>query len=188
MSIDPSSVPSDEELLSPPENADVETLRLARSEARFVLDHQLNAFDRLADKTMWTLRFSLVVLGVVVSVATFGGVDRFLNPFTVAGVACLSASVVVGLATFASGRPTAGISTDHIEDCLSASYAEAEWLAVLLAGYRSWMTETAATNQLYAKLFGVTHALTGLGVVLLVVSWVSSLVFGTGVLGAGVPF
>jgi hypothetical protein len=175
MSDDASPIRTDETL----EHADVEVLRLARREARFVLDHQLDGLDRLAERTMWTLRFSLVVLGVAVSAAALGVVGWLVNPFTVAGVTCLSASVVVGLASVGSGHPTVGIGSDHVEECLSESYSEAEWLTLLLANYRDWMAETATKNEVYAKLFGVTHALTGLGVVLLAVGWVSAIFAGS---------
>lgn len=170
MSPDP-SVPCDESLLAPPEDAEVETLRLARSHARFVLDSQLARFDRLTDRTTSGLDFSLLVAAVaaVAAVGVFGPGGRFVNPLTVAGVACLSASVVVGLASLGIRRPRAGIGAGHVEVCLSESYTEAEWLSTLLAEYRGLVAAAAATNRVYAKLFAVTHALTGLGVVLLAV-------------------
>ena len=57
------------------ETSDVDVLRSACSESRAVLDEQLQKLADIGDKAIWTVRSSVLVLGLVVSAASLGDTE-----------------------------------------------------------------------------------------------------------------
>lgn len=151
---------------SPPDGTAVRTLRSARDEARTTLDHQLSRVNDIDDKAVRTVRIALFAVSLLVSASTFASTRRFVNVFTVSGLLSLGLAIIVGVSTYSSTNPEAGVSSGYVAETLDAPYSEKEWLSILLAGYHEWIEEMRRLNRNNARLLLLARACTALGVVL----------------------
>lgn len=139
-----------------------DTLELTCSEAREVIDHQIDTMNDLDDKAMWTLRLIVLFLGVFMtglSVAVRANADlaRFMNPMTITGFVSLGVSAVLSVIVYSSGTLTAGPGPGAIEKLLHQNYGE-PWRYRLLTGYRNWMEKNEASIRRDATVLAFCQA------------------------------
>lgn len=158
------------------EQANVAVLRSACIESRTVLDDQLGEFSDIGDKALWTVRTSMIVLGVVVSAASLGDARtlRQLHPeiqvLGVAGVVLLIAASVYGLGTYFGADRIRGISPEYRRRAREGQLSEHDWRRALLHGYDEWIAEMEAITDRYGTHLFRAQALFLLGVVAFVLT------------------
>ncbi|MUV61619.1 hypothetical protein [Halobacterium sp. CBA1126] len=158
------------------EQANVAALRSACDESRAVLDDQLGELSDIGDKALWTVRTSMIVLGVVASAASLGDARtlRQLHPgvglLGVAGVALLVAASVYGLGTYFGADRIRGISPEYRRQARESGLSERDWRQALLRGYDEWIAEMEATTDRYGTHLFRAQALFLLGVVAFVLT------------------
>lgn len=148
-----------------------DTLELTCSEAREVIDHQIDTMNDLDDKAMWTLRlivlvFGLVMTGVSVAVrADVSDLGRFVNPLTQAGFFCLTVSAGLSVIVYSSGTLTVGPGPADINQLLQRGYERPNWRRRLLEGYQKWMRTNQTNIRRDATLLAVCQAFLVVGMV-----------------------
>lgn len=163
---------SQEELLS---DHDIEALRKTQSEARAVLDHQIQTFNDVDNKAAKTSRMALLLLGLILTAVSFllqsNGLDLspYINGFSISGVGLLIFSFIAAIATYTTTSIQTGIGPSAIQRLVDEKYTEKEWLILLLRSEAGWMEENEQLQSRNATLLTVSHALLILAVVALVV-------------------
>lgn len=149
-------------------SVDIEVLRSACVESRAVLDDQLHELSDIGDKALWTVRTSMIVLGLMVSATSLGdvGTIRSLHwtvKFSgVAGVLSLLASSLYGLGMYVVIRRTSGIGPAYRQKARGGHFDEQAWRRVLLHGYDDWIADMEAITDMYGtRLFLVQMAFFG---------------------------
>ncbi|WP_435196672.1 hypothetical protein [Natronomonas sp. EA1] len=96
-------------------NPDVsEAQSLLLEESRRVIDRQHTKTDNIDDKAARTVRLTLIVLGLVISGATYldGGVNILIR----VGVGFLVLAVLFGVSTYGTSNLFAGVTTRMVDD------------------------------------------------------------------------
>lgn len=141
--------------MSDPETSDIEALRVTREESRIALEHQIAMQKDLDEKALRTVRLSLVLLALIVSVAPLMDPDRVTSLdietllSVAAGVLALSITVFIGLGVYVETDVPVGIGPGH-RRVQTQAYTEREWLDVLLDEYDDWTDDATASNDLNA--------------------------------------
>lgn len=141
----------------------VESLRLARQEARTTLDQQVAALDDVDAKALSVFRLDVALVGVLLSALSFAAAAditsaaAFLNPFVGIGVGLFVCSAAAAGLTYASAGQTVGIGASGLED--AAAYDERAYLEWLVGSYAAWIRTNDRTNGRKATL--VTVAVLG---------------------------
>ena len=167
-----------EEAVEESESSDVEVLRSGREEARVVLDHQLQLLSEMHTEAFRTVRLTVLVPGLLVSVTTLPDADRFVNLFTIVGGSCLLLAILFGLGAYSVSNPTIGIGTGYLRDVREVPYCESEWLNLLLRGYQRWIETVERSNRCNMLALVVTRLFLGGGIVLIAVGFGANLFLG----------
>jgi hypothetical protein len=161
--------------------SDVEVLRSACEESRVVLDDQLRELSTIGDKALWTVRTSMMVLGVVTSAASLGDARTLRQLHTgiqllgLAGVGMLLTASVYGLGTYFGATRARGISPSYRNEARNGGLSEQEWRLGLLSGYDRWTQEMEAITDRYGTHLFRAQSVFILGVVAFVLTAVLSI-------------
>ena len=145
------------------DDASVESLRIAREEARRTLDAQLSTLDDIDAKALSVFRLNVAVVGVLLSVLSFAAasdataVGGVLNPAVGAAVGLFVLSAAAAGLTYATAGQRVGADPPGLEGMGDRSEAAA--LAHLVDGYADWIRRNQRTNLRKALL--VTLAILG---------------------------
>lgn len=162
------------------ETSDVDVLRSACNESRAVLDDQLHELSDIADKALWTVRTSMLVLGVVVSAASLGDASTFerlqdwILWLGLAGIVLLLGASVWGLGTYFVSDRVRGISPGYRARARDVEVREHDWYRVLLDGYDHWIAEMERITDYYGSHLFWAQATFLLGILLVVLAAVLS--------------
>lgn len=144
------------------EASDVEVLRSACDESRAVLDDQLAELADIGDKALWTVRTSMIVLGVVVSAASLADTDALsavhwsVRGAAGFGVLALLAASLYGLGLYVVMDRIRGVGTEYRRRAADGGLNEQAWRLVLLEGYDDWVATMEQRTDVYgARLFVV---------------------------------
>jgi hypothetical protein len=146
----------DEPSGSPSDGDSGAALRVATAEARRTLDQQLDTLEDIDRKAMRLLRFSVGLLGVVVSVLslTDGSVGLRSMPYLGGGLAFLVVGAVAAGVTYTSSPRVAGASPADLERAAEAD-RERAFRRTLVRSYADWIRFNAAANARAALLITV---------------------------------
>lgn len=139
------------------EPPDIEALRFTLEESRRVLDHQLSMLNDIDDKAIRTVRLAILLIALIVSVGQLMGSSQVaglhLLVITSVGISLILLAMVVffGIGVYDTSNVPFGISNSHREELLQESYAEREWLEILLEEYGQWAASTRETTENNAK-------------------------------------
>lgn len=135
----PDSSGADDEV--PPE----EFLEVARDEARFVVEAQVEALRDTDDKAQATARINGIVLGLLVSAVTVSDVPTTtVNPWLVVGGSFLLVSLCVAVLTYTVDRPSYGIGPGYVDTPLPEFESETTAGYDLLERYAEWIADNSA--------------------------------------------
>lgn len=131
-------------------------LRVATTEARRTLDQQLDTLEDIDRKATRLLRFSVGLLGVVVSVLslTDGTVGLRSMPYLGGGLAFLVVGAVAAGVTYTASPRVAGASPADLERAAEAD-CERALHRTLVRSYADWIRFNAAANARAALLVTV---------------------------------
>ena len=152
---------------------DLEALRATQSEVRAVLDHQIATFDDVDTKATRTFRLNAVLLGLLVTAASFVAkaevvdVGPFVNGFTVGGIVLLTASFVAAVITYTRSNVETGVGPNDVDRLIEERYSETEWLLLLLRSEAAWMRKNDRRQSINGLLLSVSLGALVLGVVAL---------------------
>lgn len=162
--------------MSEPGTSDIEALRVTREESRFVLDHQIALQREIDEKALRTVRLSLVLIALIVSVAQLRE-PRQLASLEIGtllsvgvGVLGLSMAVFIGLGVYVETKIPFGVGPGHRREVTTQAYSDSEWLDVLLEEYDRWTAEASVANGSNALWLSRAQASMAIGVGYLFVS------------------
>lgn len=162
--------------MSEPGTSDIEALRVTREESRIALDHQIAMQKDVDEKALRTVRLSLVLIALIVSVAQLmdPGQVTSLDIGTLlsvaAGVLALSITVFIGLGVYVETDVPFGVGPGHRREVRTQAYTEREWLHVVLDEYDEWTDDATASNDLNALWLSRAQVSMAIGVGYLFVS------------------
>jgi len=134
---------------------DVESLRIAREEARATLDAQRQTLDDIDDKALSLFRLDVAVVSLLVSALSVAvGVESVVVPslgpaFGVAGGLFVLSAATAGL-TYAAGGQQVGAGPGGLR--AASGRSERQLLSWLVDGYADWIAYNERTNVRKALL------------------------------------
>jgi hypothetical protein len=134
--------------------SNAEALRRQHLECRAVLDHQIQVLRDHDRTALRTARIAVLVLALVVSTSRFSNATALSNALVRAGSLGLVVTFCSGIFTHGVASSAIGPGATHVEDLLSGSYDERDWLYELLDDYTRWSREMRAIvrrNGLYVQ-------------------------------------
>lgn len=159
-----------------PEDDPTAALRVATTEARRTLDQQLDTLEDIDRKAMRLLRFSVGLLGVVVSVLslTDGTTGLRSMPYLGGGLAFLVMGAVAAGVTYTASPRVAGASAADLERAAEAD-CERAFRRTLVRSYADWIRFNAAANARAALFVTVAILFVVAGAVGLVLGIIQAL-------------
>lgn len=162
--------------VSPIRTDDVDTLRVAREEARDSLDKTIDAVEEKDSKAISTVRLNLLLVGLAITgVSSAPSAMYFANWFTIIGFSSLLVSTISGIWTYTYTDYTPGITADYLNELDSAEYSEEEWLRWMNQRYQLWIQTAVETDQGLATYLGRTHILQIVAVGFLLIGMIAGL-------------
>lgn len=165
----------------PSRKPDSSVLESACDESREVLDYQLSVQEDIDDKAIWSVRTAVLVLGLLLSAGSLGGVSQFLVlPWYVhglagSGVTLLLLSVFFGIGTYTMTETYPGISHQQRIRAQQENYDYEEWKLHLLLNYQWSITGQEAWNERNGFYLFITHVCLLAGATVIVISGAISL-------------
>lgn len=163
------------------QRSDVAVLQSACEESRAVLDDQLRELSTIGDKALWTVRTSMIVLGVVTSAASLGDTRTLrqlhigIQLLGLSGVGMLLSASVYGLGTYFGATRARGISPSYRQQARTGGLSEQDWWLGLLTGYDRWTAEMEAVTDRYGTHLFRAQSVFIFGVVAFVLTAVLSI-------------
>ncbi len=146
--------------VSPIRTDDIDTLRVARQEARDSLDKTIDAVEEKDSKAISTVRLNLLLVGLAITgVSSAPSAMYFANWFTIIGFSSLLVSTISGIWAYTYTDYAPGITADYLNELDSAEYSEGEWLRWMNQRYQLWIQTAVETDQALATYLGRTHIL-----------------------------
>lgn len=154
---------------------DLEALRTTQSEVRDVLDHQIQTFNDVDNKAARTFRLNAILLGLLVTAASFVGqadivsFDSVINEWTLGGVVLLTTSFITAVLTYTKSNIETGVGPNDVERLIRKRYSEKEWLILLLRSEAEWMRENDRRQTINGVLISASHVALIFGIIALFV-------------------
>ena len=140
----------------------------ACTEARTVLDHQIDLNDDIDDKSMRTARIITVSLSIVagiVSSQSAAALPNLLNGLMSAGVLLAVLSLVVLVISYFASEPKLGPGSDYLEtNILNDEPSRQQYRKELLEAYSVWIDQTGDAIELNGAVLSVGESLFALGI------------------------
>ncbi|RYJ14280.1 hypothetical protein ELS19_10105 [Halogeometricum borinquense] len=161
------------------DDAEMETLRIARDEARVALERQLSTLDDIDSKALSVFRLNVALVGLLLSALSFAGasdmatVTALVNPVVGVGVASFVLSATAAGLTYTISGYQVGVGPDALEN--TADLSEQAFLQWLLVSYGDWLRYNEQTNVRKALLVTLSVLGTVGGALALAVGTVSAL-------------
>lgn len=141
-------------------------------EARSVLEAQQTIISDLDDKAMRTVRMTVLLVGIVVSVVELGDITISRTPAYIGGISLLL-SVLSGMITYSESDLYLGVGSEYLLQLKNESFEDDEdvsWEDHLLVQYSGWIEENARDIRWNGVLLQVTQILLAIGLVLITVA------------------
>lgn len=153
------------------EGVEEESLAELLRETRQTNERLIDALESADDKAMRTSRTSLIVLGLLLTAASVGGVELingasdFAIGLTLGGVGLLILSTLFTMAAYSVSEYPVGIGNSHAKYVHSEHPTPDEWRGKLVREYLSWNEEVTSALQETTLWFflGQVTLLLGLG-------------------------
>lgn len=161
--------------------SDAAVIESACSESRNVLDHQLTVQADIDDKAVWTVRTSVLVIGLLLSAGSIGNVSLFLSlPWFVhvlagLGLGALLLSVFLGIGTYTMTQTYPGVSHRRRIEVLRGRYDSDGWRRRLLEDHHFWIAEQEAWNEQNGFYLFLAHTFLLAGTTAIVLAGITAL-------------
>ena len=149
------------------DGADIEALRVTQEMGRAVLDLQIENINGLNEKAAQTIRFNVLILGVVLTIFSLifknGGeavqARSMLNGATGGAILLSGVSILAALWTYTSSRKEVGATGPAMEQVLDddTSYTQRQWLTGVIRSQSNWIAENEQVNREDALYLFVSH-------------------------------
>lgn len=148
------------------DSSDVRALRITREMGRAVIDQQIENINGLNDKAAQTIRFNVLILGVVLTVFSlaFNGssdsqVQRLMNGAVGAGVLLSATSILAALWAYTSSEKEVGPTGSAMEQVISdaTGHSERHWLRSVIRSQSNWITKNERVNREDAVFLFLSH-------------------------------
>lgn len=140
----------------------------ACTEARMVLDHQIDLNDDIDDKSMRTARIITVSLSIVagiVSSQSTAALPNLLNGLMSAGVLLTVLSLIVLVISYFASEPKLGPGSEYLEtNILNGEPSRQRYQKELLEAYSVWIDQTGDAVALNGAVLSLGESLFALGI------------------------
>jgi hypothetical protein len=146
---------------------DDETAEAIHSEARDVLNHQIEILNDIDDKATRTVRITVLLVAGALSAVSFGNlVSLSLNsPYVAFSVWYLISSIALGMKTYSVSTPVLGPSADDLDRLVSELGGKLDSHKRLVdKGYTNWISQMGRINRRNGRYLGLTQLTLLLGV------------------------
>ena len=142
-------------------------------ESQRVLDHQIDNIKTVDERTAWTLRIGVVLLGVLVSTARLLDISS-VNALGLVGVGSVLLSLLVGIIAYGVSNLDVGAAPENLERNVPDEYARPDVYDALLAAHGESIAFNRGTLRVNEWLLTLTQGLLVVGVSLVVVGLFTS--------------
>ncbi len=133
-------------------------------EARAVLEAQNETVADVDDKAMWTVRVTVILVGLIVSAVEFtgGSVDHL---WLTIGSGMYFGSLVAGVLTYSESELYSGPKRTYVDQLRRDRFEDRAWQQDLLATYGEWIEANRREVRRAGRLLLLTQVLLIAGVV-----------------------
>lgn len=161
------------------ENQDIgiEIVRKTHEEARTVLDHQTQLLDDIDDKAARTVRITILLVGAILGVATFGeqAAVSFTNSYILWGSIYLISSIALGMKTYNVSDPYLGPNPRDMNDLMKEETEKEMLLFLVEEGYHDWISGMDFLNRKNGLYLDLTQVSLILGIIFLMMGVVDQM-------------
>lgn len=133
-------------------------------EARAVIESQNSTMADIDTKAMRTVRFNVLLVGVLLTAAQVIGPGAFREGPYVVAIGTLLASVVLGVVTYNESDLYVGVSEAYIEAVLDGRTENGRWDGYLLQTFAGMISENGDEIRWNSWLLTLTQSALVLGV------------------------
>lgn len=147
--------------------SDIEALEVTREMGRAVIDQQIENLNGLNDKAAQTIRFNVLILGVILTVFSLtlnagtqtGATGYLVNGAIGAGVLLSGVSILAALWAYTSSRKEVGPTGPAMEQVIAEenAYSKRQWLRGAIRGQSNWIQENERVNRKDAFALFISH-------------------------------
>lgn len=144
---------------------DTDALELTYEDAQRVLDYQVEQIKDIDDKAATTIRFDVLLLGIVLTAASITvrtnevALSQFTNLLVGTGIVSLVSSLVAAIYTYTDTESIVGLDAGDIHRFLDRRYDVSNWRVILLTSSAHWIKQNEALNQANARGLFASHIL-----------------------------
>lgn len=142
-----------------------ERMEATYAEARAVLDAQNDTMGDIDSKAMRTVRFNVLLVGVLITAARFAGPSVFNPALLHLSVGCLVLSAILGIVTYNESYLFVGLQGAYIEYLTDGTPPDVRWDQDLLQTFAGMISENTDELEWNSWLLTVTLGALILGIV-----------------------
>jgi len=132
--------------------------------ARAVLDAQNDTMADIDAKAMRTVRFNVLLIGVLLTAARFAGSEAFEDSTVHVAVAALVLSTVLGIATYSESNLYVGPTGTYLERLASGDPPGGDWDVALVETVAGMISENAEALDWNSWLLTATQTCLVVGI------------------------
>lgn len=138
-------------------------------EARSVLDSQNDTISDIDNKTIWTVRLTAVLIGILVTGVQLAP-DAFDQKWLEFAIGSFAVAVLLGIITYNESNLYVGPKGTYVEELTLGNHEKEEWDEDLLLTFAGMISENYEEIRKDAVLLTATQMLLMVGIVLVIVS------------------
>lgn len=142
-----------------------ERMETTYAEARAVLEAQNDTMSDIDSKAMRTVRFNVLLVGVLITAARFAGPSVFNPALLHLSVGCLVLSAILGIVTYNESYLFVGPQGAYIEYLTDGAPPDVRWDQDLLQTFAGMISENTDELEWNSWLLTVTLGALILGIV-----------------------
>lgn len=135
------------------------------SEARAVLEAQNDTMSDIDSKAMRTVRFNVLLIGVLITATRFAGTGVFQTELLFLSVGSLVISPILGIVTYNESYLFVGAQGSYIERLAHGTPSDVRWDLDLLVTFSGMISENANELEWNSWLLTLTQGALILGIV-----------------------
>ncbi|SFS12794.1 hypothetical protein SAMN05216559_4129 [Halomicrobium zhouii] len=142
-----------------------ERMEATYAEARAVLDAQNDTMGDIDSKAMRTVRFNVLLVGVLIAAARFAGSSVFNPALLHLSVGCLVLSAILGIVTYNESDLFVGPQGSYVERLAHGGPTDSRWDRHLLETFGGMISENSDDIDWNSGLLTTTQGTLIVGIV-----------------------